>query len=226
MESSTSNRSILLGLIAKLLCLCGTVAFQLVLHKSPHNIGLLVAVLGTLFAFAGSLMPQQRLGWLWCWLFWALQQAAMFAGQGPTLFRLASRGHGKHSELAVATASISMAWFYFVPEAARSEIASMLAVLWMLGLTLFGLNDPLSDLEFVVASCGYIVLNAVSEATLSAIARRGNSDATEFASVVQAFWILFVPLNLFTSIVGLAQLFLSGVLYLAMAQRGPPDHDD
>lgn len=217
-----------------MVCLLGTLAALLVLHKAASSFGLLVVAFGAVTAYSSSLMRAAS-AWLWCWLLWLLLQGLLFLSLGPQLLRL-SVEQQLHSRTALAAQLVALlsAWLCFVPSLASSEFVALLAVLLFLGLCVYGLGvRAKGDLDLIGSVLLYILLYQVSSLTLLAQSYTGHAARrrpTEFAKLTQALWVLFVPHGVFSALAVLLQLLVSLGLFMLYRSRTPyfaPDtYDD
>lgn len=211
-------------LIASLVCLLGTLAALLVLHKAASSFSLLVVAFGAVVAYSSSLMRASS-AWLWCWLLWLLLQGLLFLSLGPQLLRLSVEQHHGRTALGAQLLALVSAWLCFVPRLASSDFVALLAVLLFLGLCVYGLGvRAKGDLDLIGSVLLYILLYQVSSLTLLAQSYTGHAARrrpTEFAKLAQALWVLFVPHGVFSALAVLLQLLVSLGLFMLYRSRTP-----
>ena len=202
-------------MIASLVCLLGTLAALLVLHKAASSFALLIVAFGAVIAFSHALLRLQP-AWLWLWLLWLMAQGLLFLGMGTELLRLSMEQWDSRGALLFQLGALCASWLCFWPRLAGSDFLALLVVLLFLSLYVFALAPRArSDLNLIGSVLLYILLYQVSNVTLmtNAYARRSPLP-TEFAKLCQALWVLFLPSGIFSTLALLLQLLISLVLFV------------
>jgi hypothetical protein len=223
------GRILAVELISSLICLLGTLAFVLVLHKSPGNFALAILGIGAVLVYRGSVFQDRSTAWLWIWLLWSLQQGLLFLGYGDRLLNQALLSYDPRNAVVCDLMAIVLSWAFFSPRVASSDIGSLLAVLSYLTLSVYSLGPRAKgDLQLIGSAVLYTLLYQCASLalTVNAYAQTANRrPPSELARLAQAVWVLFVPHGVFSALVVLLQLLLSLVLFMLYHHRTPHFED-
>lgn len=172
-------------------------------------------------ALVQLLRDLQRYGtaWLWCWVFWLAQEGILFVHQETVLvnsvLRIRTSPALQYSLFALA---LALSWSLFFTRFANSGFSAVATLSMFLALCFGSLSQQKSDHALVGSAAGYMLLYAISSVTLTlcSFSRPKQSLPSEFATLGQALWILFVPSSqnpLLTVLLLLVQLLVSLSLF-------------